>query len=546
VLKGFSLVLVVCALVPAAAQANDYYVSQSGSGTACTSSSTPCDLSTALGQADAAPGSNTVHITGPLTLSGLPPMLVGSAGPGSTVSLVGSGSGSGGTSLSGGAPALVVGPGSSVSHMALTSPSVPLASIFGGSVDDVVATSTGTSGPAMVVVPPPFSTPGGTTISHSVLSTPSDSTAPTLATTGNATDRTTVSDSKITGADGVQDIPTPVPGTKGVRVVRSLLDVTNYGVNLSGGSAEISDSVIHLSSPAGQAVILPGIFPFATHVDLLQDTIVGPGSGTGSGVYLPAAQTGAIAASATVTGSIVRGFGTDLDVVPAGPTFTSGSASATYSDLDQASTGQGNVVVDPSFTNAGAGDYSLTPGSPLIDAAGTDPANGETDVLGNPRVVDGNGDGTAARDIGAYEFQPPPAPPAPPAAPSAPPKPRTATLKLKLPHGILTLGAGRIVLFNIGCPAGQNFGCRVTVTLQGAVKSARTKTIKLGTGHAIIAAGKRANVRVKLTRKAAALIKAGKLRRVTAVVFGKDASGAAGKRGHSYRIRYKAPRHHHR
>ena len=55
--------------------------------------------------------------------------------------------------------------------------------------------------------------------------------------------------------------------------------------------------------------------------------------------------------------------------------------------------------------------HALVPGSPAIDAGGavcTD-ANGNpllTDQRGKPRIVDGNGDGTARCDIGAFEFFP--------------------------------------------------------------------------------------------------------------------------------------------
>jgi hypothetical protein len=55
--------------------------------------------------------------------------------------------------------------------------------------------------------------------------------------------------------------------------------------------------------------------------------------------------------------------------------------------------------------------HALVPGSPAIDAGGsacTDP-NGNpllTDQRGNPRTIDGNKDGTARCDIGAFEFFP--------------------------------------------------------------------------------------------------------------------------------------------
>jgi hypothetical protein len=55
---------------------------------------------------------------------------------------------------------------------------------------------------------------------------------------------------------------------------------------------------------------------------------------------------------------------------------------------------------------------ALVPGSPAIDAGGPvcADANGDplsTDQRGKPRLVDGDGDGTAACDIGAFEFFPP-------------------------------------------------------------------------------------------------------------------------------------------
>ena len=58
---------------------------------------------------------------------------------------------------------------------------------------------------------------------------------------------------------------------------------------------------------------------------------------------------------------------------------------------------------DPLFSNPGAGDFSLTANSPAVDA-GSETGIPSIDILGNRRTWDGDSDGVAATDIGAYEY----------------------------------------------------------------------------------------------------------------------------------------------
>ena len=130
-----------------------------------------------------------------------------------------------------------------------------------------------------------------------------------------------------------------------------------------------------------------------------------------------AQQTSAI----TLDDSIVRGPAIDLvadasnNGSQAGP--SSATVTTTYSDWHSsggtiaAGTGTGGVVsgagrldVDPQFANAGGGDYHLTLGSPVVDKGDPGGGGSSKDFDGLARTQDGDVDGVAVSDMGAFEL----------------------------------------------------------------------------------------------------------------------------------------------
>ena len=191
------------------------------------------------------------------------------------------------------------------------------------------------------------------------------------------------------------------------------------------------DCVMRISGAGGVAfkVIGEGFNTF-NRLKARYVTLLGDSDPTSLAVLAQAAASASSSNSAEVEvrNSIIRGFGTNFRRSATNMGAYTGIANLTvaYSDYDKLIPAEdngggegslddstGNISADPGFRSAT--DLHLAPGSALIDAG--DPATPEKggfqeesmlDFDGLSRRFDGNGDGVARSDIGAFEFRPEP------------------------------------------------------------------------------------------------------------------------------------------
>ncbi len=178
---------------------------------------------------------------------------------------------------------------------------------------------------------------------------------------------------------------------------------STQGIGASNGTMLADNSIVQVTGAGGFGVgMLSASASF--NGDHLTIDYTGPPTATGYGADLsPNA-----ASTADLDDTIISGWPVNHALRRQG----SMDVNVTYSDLEggHSDNGVGGTgtyspgVIDaaPSYV---AGAYQLQADSPAIDT-GYPLDSGITDYAGASRFIDGNGDGTATTDIGAFEFQP--------------------------------------------------------------------------------------------------------------------------------------------
>ena len=194
------------------------------------------------------------------------------------------------------------------------------------------------------------------------------------------------------------------------RIERSSVTGLSPAVYAKNGLTEVVGSLLRV--PDGGTNVWVTCETVDTSVRLEGDTLVGIGSTDTTAVTATTSHGPDHDIDVSIRDSILGG---DLPVLTAANGLGGVRITSAFSAYDpgknqlsgKTTADQTDIVrSDPGFVDAPGGTFRLRPDSPLVDAGAPDADQG-IELDGNPLVVDGNGDGSARRDIGAYELAAP-------------------------------------------------------------------------------------------------------------------------------------------
>ncbi len=406
---------IALATTPAAASANDYCV---GISPNCSVGAYSFDSAGLQGALNAAAGnagadrviiaSGTLPITTNVTTTTSDQLDVVDSGPDATLLQRNGGTGS--------ALTLNVTAAGTISALKLeqtgsTASNPYLLSLDSGKATNIEVVDSGTSSLSLVALA------SNATLDTSKLTVNSSGDTAVSATSGSAT----VKQSLLASVPPSFAYATNLSGNGSTyNISRTTFKGFGRGVSLDSGGLLVTDSLFDLgtyASATGIYALNDNTSTSPIQIDVRRTSIVG------SGTSQRAMRLGANSTSETFTGQVVDTLlrttgtgGSDISCASGAtvaPTLQTdhtafdstrvAPASCTVTHTNQVDTN----VVTPLFRDAAGGDYRPVYNSPLVDAGtsggilGADPL----DLSGGNRLVDGNGNGVAAVDVGAYEYQ---------------------------------------------------------------------------------------------------------------------------------------------
>jgi hypothetical protein len=222
---------------------------------------------------------------------------------------------------------------------------------------------------------------------------------------------TQVEDSEIEGArTGITYSP---KGTGRVR--RVLIDIPavpdnnlRRGIWCNGcPDLDVDDSVIRLAGGTGvEGMLVSGSGPPAASLDASHVTIVGAGVGNGARAYTNSGTPAVLRIDNCVIAGVAQSLvtsGSGGEAIEArNCNYSAPSLKVGIGPIDA----QGTTSQDPAFVDQAGGDLRPRWNSPLVDAARTEGVFVEPPLTADrsKRAVDGNLDGEARPDVGAYEY----------------------------------------------------------------------------------------------------------------------------------------------